>query len=57
LKVKGTVGLLWEAFRQKHLTLPEFELLIQDIQAQPDLWISERLCELALAQARQHRDP
>ena len=54
LRVKGTVGLLLEAFRQQHLTLPEFELLIQDIQVQPDLWISERLCELALTQARQY---
>lgn len=53
LPPKGTVGLLLEAFRQGYLTLQEFELLIQNIKAQPDLWISERLCDQALAQARQ----
>lgn len=53
LRPKGTVGLLLEAFRQSYLTLQEFELLIQNIKAQPDLWISERLCDRALIQARQ----
>lgn len=53
LSLKGTVGLLLEAFRQQYLSLPEFELLIQNIKAQPDLWISERLCDQSLAQARQ----
>jgi uncharacterized protein len=51
--LKGTIGLLLEAFRKKYLTLQEFELLIQDIQAHPEFWISDRLCEWALAQARQ----
>ncbi len=37
---------------KKHLTLQEFELLIQEIQAHPELWISDHLCEWALAQAR-----
>ena len=50
--LKGTIGLRLEAFRQGHLSLPEFELLIQNIKAQPDLWISERLCDRVLAQAR-----
>jgi predicted nucleic acid-binding protein len=53
LPLKGTIGLLLESFRRGHLTLQEFELLIQDIQARPELWISERLCEGALARARQ----
>jgi predicted nucleic acid-binding protein len=52
LRVRGTIGLLLEAVRKGHLTLPEFELLIQTIKAQPDLWISEQLCDRALAQAR-----
>jgi predicted nucleic acid-binding protein len=51
--LKGTVGLLLEAFRQQHLSLPEFEVLIHNIKMQPDLWISDRLCDRALAQARQ----
>ncbi len=53
--LKGTIGLLLEAFRKKHLTLQEFELLIQEIQAHPELWISDHLCEWALAQARKEK--
>ncbi len=51
--LKGTIGLLLLALRQNYLSLPEFELIIQDIKAQPTLWISEKLCNQALAQARQ----
>ncbi len=50
--LKGTVGLLLEALHKKHLTLQEFELLIQEIQARPELWISDRLCEWALVEAK-----
>lgn len=53
LPLKGTVGLLLGAFRQGYLSFQEFELLLQNIKAQPDLWISERLCDQALTQARQ----
>ena len=53
LPLKGTVGILLAAFRQRYLTLQEFELLIQSIKAQPDLWISASLCDSALAHARQ----
>ena len=49
---KGTVGVLLAAFRQGHLSFREFELLIENIKGRPELWISERLCNLALAQAR-----
>lgn len=52
LPLKGTVGLFIEAFRQGHLSLEEFEILIQTIKAQPDLWISEHLCDQALTQVR-----
>jgi predicted nucleic acid-binding protein len=54
LSVKGTVGILLDAYRQQHLTLREFELLIQYIKSQPDIWISDRLCDEALASARQY---
>jgi|SRR6516165_10445572 predicted nucleic acid-binding protein len=53
LSLKGTVGLLLEAWRQGHLSLQAFELLIQEIQHRPDLWISAQLCDRALEQARQ----
>ncbi len=53
LALKGTIGLLLDAFRRKHLALAEFELFVQNIKAQPTLWISESLCDRALAQARE----
>jgi predicted nucleic acid-binding protein len=46
--VRGTVGILLEAAANKHLTLPEFELLIQEIKSRPEFWISEQLCDAAL---------
>jgi hypothetical protein len=52
LPLIGTIGVLLHSFRQGFLSLPEFELLIQRIQHQPDLWISDELCDRALAQAR-----
>ena len=53
LPLKGTVGLLLEAWRQGYLSLQAFALLIQEIKHRPDLWISVQLCDRALAQAHQ----
>jgi predicted nucleic acid-binding protein len=53
LPLKGTVGLLLEAWRRGHLSLQAFELLIQEVKTRPDLWISAQLCDRALEQARQ----
>lgn len=53
LPLKGTVGLLLDAWRQGHLSLQAFELLIQEMKTRPDLWISDELCDRALGQARQ----
>src|SRR5262249_22490065 len=47
LPLKGTVGLLLEAWRQGHLSLQAFELLIQEIKHRPELWISAQLCDRA----------
>jgi predicted nucleic acid-binding protein len=52
LHPKGTIGLLLNAFDKKHLSVREFELLIHNIKTQPNLWISESLCDQALAKAR-----
>lgn len=52
LPLKGAIGMLLEAFRKNSLSLQEFELLIHNIKTQPDLWISEQLCDQALIQAR-----
>lgn len=51
LPLKGTIGLLLEALRKRHLSLQEFELLIYTIKASPSLWISESLCDKALISA------
>src|SRR5438093_2289670 len=53
LPLKGTVGLLLEGWRQGHLSLQAFELLLQEMKNRPDLWISEQLCNHVLRQARQ----
>jgi predicted nucleic acid-binding protein len=53
LPLKGTVGLLLEAWHRGHLSLQAFELLIQEVKTRPDLWISTQLCDRALEQARQ----
>jgi predicted nucleic acid-binding protein len=53
LPLKGTVGLLLEAWRQGHVSLQAFELLMQEVKTRPDLWISAQLCDRALEQARQ----
>ena len=48
IPLRGTVGILLEATAKKHLTLPEFKLLIQEIKGRPEFWISEQLCDAAL---------
>jgi len=52
IRCKGTISILLQAFREKRLTLADFELLIHEIKRQPALWISERLCDEALATAK-----
>ena len=52
LQIKGTVGLLLEAWRRDILSLQELELLINQIKSLPELWISEALCDAILTQAR-----
>ena len=52
LPLKGTIGLLIEALRERHISLREFELLIHTIKASPSLWISESLCDKSLTYAR-----
>jgi len=45
--------LLLEAWRQGHLSLQAFELLIREIKHRPDLWIRAQLYDRALEHARQ----
>jgi predicted nucleic acid-binding protein len=53
LSVKGTVGVLVQAFREDRLSIDEIELLLLEIAARPDIWISERLCREVLTQLQQ----
>lgn len=52
LQVRGTLGVLVHAYRAQLLTLAHVELLIQEIAARPDIWISAKLCEQVLASLR-----
>ena len=52
IPIKGTVGILVEGFRKGLLNLEEFQLLIDEIKARPDLWISDQLCDYALRQVK-----
>ncbi len=52
LPVKGTVGVLVQAFRAGLLSLNEVELLLLEIAARPDLWISEKLCREVINQLK-----
>jgi predicted nucleic acid-binding protein len=53
LQVKGTVGVLVQAFRAGLLSIREAELLLLEIAARPDLWISEKLCQQVIEQLKQ----
>jgi len=52
LPVRGTLGVLVEAHRRALLTLPEVELLLNEIAARPDIWISADLCARVLKSLR-----
>jgi predicted nucleic acid-binding protein len=52
LRMRGTLGLLSQAYYSGILSLPQVELLIQDIAARPDIWIGTRLCEQVLQALR-----
>jgi predicted nucleic acid-binding protein len=43
LKVKGTLGIIAEAYRQGLMSLNEMELIFQAIIAREDIWISDAL--------------
>lgn len=48
LSVRGTVGVLVQAYRQDHLTYSQIDLLLQEIAVRPDIWISAKLCQQVL---------
>jgi predicted nucleic acid-binding protein len=48
LRVRGTLGILVQAYRETYLSLSEVEFLIQEIAVRPDIWISAELCRRML---------
>jgi len=52
LAVKGTVGVLVEAFRAELLSMSELRLLFAEIAARPDIWISAELCRQVLSKIK-----
>ncbi len=52
LRVRGTLGILAHAYHARLLSFPEVDLLIQEIAARPDIWISAKLCEQVLQALR-----
>lgn len=52
IPVRGTVGILVEAYRRALLKLPEIEFLLNELSARPDIWISSKLCERVLRSLR-----
>ena len=53
LPLKGTIGILLDGFRQQFLSLSELKFLLYRVKSQADFWISDSLCDQALARARQ----
>ncbi|NJL28755.1 MAG: hypothetical protein HC897_13115 [Thermoanaerobaculia bacterium] len=52
LSVKGTLGALVAAYRVSCFDFEELELILEEIEARPDFWISPRLCREVLAALR-----
>lgn len=49
LRLRGTLGIIVQAYREQMLTLVQIELLIREISARRDIWVSTKLCEQVLA--------
>lgn len=53
-RLKGTLGILAQAYRSGIRPFSEVELLILEIAARPDIWIGEKLCHAVLDELRPH---
>jgi len=56
LRVRGTLGVLVQAFRKGSLSLSQVELLLREIAARPDIWIGSKLCSQVLRLLRETDD-
>jgi predicted nucleic acid-binding protein len=48
LRLRGTIGILVQAYRQRLLSYAQIDLLLQEVAARPDIWISAKLCQQVL---------
>jgi len=48
LRVRGTLGVLVQAYKQGLLSLNQIHFLFQDIIVRQDIWISTKLCQQVL---------
>jgi predicted nucleic acid-binding protein len=55
VRVKGTLGILVEAFHKGLVSFEELELLFAQIAQRDDIWISAKLCQRVLAEVRKER--
>jgi predicted nucleic acid-binding protein len=52
LKVKGTVGILYQAYCENFLGWGSFHSVIEEIVSRRDIWVHEDLCKEVLERAR-----
>lgn len=55
LNVKGTIGVLYEAYKKGFLEWNKFQEIIQEIISRNDIWIHEDLCNHVLKRAKMLR--
>ena len=55
LHLRGTLGIIVQAYRTSLLSFDHVELLIREIATRPDIWISGKLCQQVLALLRKSR--
>jgi len=48
LRIRGTLGVLVQAYQQKLLSFHQIDLLFQEIAIRQDIWISGKLCQQIL---------
>lgn len=56
LRVRGTLGVLVQAFRRGLLSLSQVELLLNEIATRPDIWIGAKLCSQVLRSLHESDD-
>jgi len=52
LKIKGTIGVLVEAYQRDMINLEELKLFLNEISERRDIWISKELCQTVLMELK-----